>query len=164
LVEAFRSTLEEVGEADLILHVVDASDADPEAQIRAVREVLADVDALGVPEQLVFNKIDAATPEALLRLRPLAPTARSVSARTAPSAGPPGGQGVALAADARTAAGQGRRLKLARSRVMELFSPSHLLIVAIVAFVLFFGWKQLPDMSRSLGRSLRVFKTEIKGL
>ena len=62
LVEAFRSTLEEVAEADLILHVVDASDADPEAQIRAVREVLADVDALGVPEQLVFNKIDAADP------------------------------------------------------------------------------------------------------
>ena len=82
LVEAFRSTLEEVGEADLILHVVDASDADPEAQIRAVREVLADVDALGVPEQLVFNKIDAATPEMLLRLRALAPAAVFVSART----------------------------------------------------------------------------------
>src|SRR5579859_3808682 len=62
LVEAFRSTLEEVGEADLILHVVDAADADPEAQIRAVREVLAEMDALDVPEQLVFNKIDAADP------------------------------------------------------------------------------------------------------
>ncbi len=60
LVEAFRSTLEEVGRADLIVHVVDASDVDPEAQIRAVREVLADIDALGVPEQLVFNKADAA--------------------------------------------------------------------------------------------------------
>ena len=73
LIEAFRSTLEEVAEADLILHVVDASDADPEAQIRAVREVLADIDALGVPEQLVFNKVDAAEPEVLLRLRRLAP-------------------------------------------------------------------------------------------
>ena len=63
LVEAFRSTLEEVADADLILHVVDAArDADPEAQIRAVREVLADIDALDVPEQLVFNKIDAADP------------------------------------------------------------------------------------------------------
>jgi GTPase len=82
LVEAFRSTLEEVAEADLILHVVDASDADPEAQIRAVREVLADVDALGVPEQLVFNKVDAATAETLLRLRRLAPDAVFVSART----------------------------------------------------------------------------------
>jgi GTPase len=82
LVEAFRSTLEEVADADLILHVVDAADADPEAQIRAVRDVLAEIDALGVPEQLVFNKVDAAEPEALLRLRHLAPDAVFVSART----------------------------------------------------------------------------------
>ncbi|MDQ2795899.1 MAG: GTPase HflX, partial [Actinomycetota bacterium] len=82
LVEAFRSTLEEVADADLILHVVDAADADPEAQIRAVREVLADVDALGVPEQLVFNKVDAAEPEMLMRLRALAPDGLFVSART----------------------------------------------------------------------------------
>ncbi len=82
LVEAFRSTLEEVAEADLILHVVDASDADPEAQIRAVREVLADIDALGVAEQIVFNKIDNADPDQLLRLRRLAPDALFVSART----------------------------------------------------------------------------------
>ena len=76
LVEAFRSTLEEVADADLILHVVDASDADPEAQIRAVREVLADIDALHVAEQLVFNKVDAADSETLLRLRALAPGRR----------------------------------------------------------------------------------------
>jgi GTP-binding protein HflX len=82
LVEAFRSTLEEVGDADLILHVVDASDADPEAQIRAVHEVFADIDALGVPEQLVFNKVDAADPETVLRLRGIAPAAVFVSART----------------------------------------------------------------------------------
>jgi GTPase len=82
LVEAFRSTLEEVADADLILHVVDAADADPEAQIRAVRDVLAEIDALDVPEQLVFNKIDAAEPDALLRLRHLAPNAVFVSART----------------------------------------------------------------------------------
>lgn len=44
------------------------------------------------------------------------------------------------------------------------FSPWHLLVIALVALVLFFGWKQLPDMARSLGRSLRVFKTEIKGM
>jgi sec-independent protein translocase protein TatA len=43
-------------------------------------------------------------------------------------------------------------------------APSHWIIVAIVAAILFFGWKQLPDMSRSLGRSLRIFKTEIKGM
>jgi GTP-binding protein HflX len=82
LVEAFRSTLEEVADADLILHVVDASDADPEAQIRAVREVFGDIGALDVPEQLVFNKTDAADPEVVLRLRNLAPDAVFVSART----------------------------------------------------------------------------------
>ena len=47
---------------------------------------------------------------------------------------------------------------------MELFTPGHLIVVVIVALVLFFGWKQLPDMARSLGRSLRIFKTEIKGM
>jgi GTPase len=82
LVEAFRSTLEEVADADLIVHVVDASDADPEAQIQAVREVLTDVGASSVPEQIVFNKVDAATPETLLRLRRLVPDALYVSART----------------------------------------------------------------------------------
>src|SRR3954469_7188919 len=82
LIEAFRSTLEEVKDAALILHVVDASDADPEAQIRAVREVLADIEALDVREQLVFNKIGAAEPEVVLRLRALAPDALFVSART----------------------------------------------------------------------------------
>jgi GTP-binding protein HflX len=82
LIEAFRSTLEEVADADLILHVVDAADPDPEAQIRAVREVLADVNALGVSEQLVFNKVDAADQDLLLRLRRLAPDALFVSAHT----------------------------------------------------------------------------------
>src|SRR3954470_7331065 len=43
-------------------------------------------------------------------------------------------------------------------------SPWHWAVVAIVAFALFFGWKQMPDMARSLGRSLRIFKTEIKGM
>jgi sec-independent protein translocase protein TatA len=43
-------------------------------------------------------------------------------------------------------------------------SPWHWAVVAIVALVLFFGWKQLPEMSRALGRSLRIFKTEIKGM
>ncbi len=82
LIEAFRSTLEEVAEADLVVHVVDAADADPEAQINAVRAVLDDIGALGVPELLVFNKVDAADPEVLLRLRRLSPGARFVSART----------------------------------------------------------------------------------
>ena len=82
LIEAFRSTLEEVADADLIVHVVDAADADPEAQIEAVRTVLGDIDALGVPEQLVFNKVDAADPAMVLRLRRLAPDAVFVSALT----------------------------------------------------------------------------------
>ncbi|WP_338179647.1 GTPase HflX [Jatrophihabitans sp.] len=82
LIEAFRSTLEEVAEADLILHVVDASDADPEAQISAVRAVLIDIEATHVLERLVFNKIDAAEPDTLMRLRGLAPDALFVSART----------------------------------------------------------------------------------
>ncbi len=82
LVEAFRSTLEEVSDADLILHVVDGSDADPEGQIAAVREVLGEIGAQGVPEQLVINKVDVAAPELLARLRRLAPDAVFVSART----------------------------------------------------------------------------------
>ena len=82
LIEAFRSTLEEVSAADLVLHVVDASDADPEAQIAAVRTVFADIDALSVREQLVFNKVDAADDEQLTRLRRVAPDALFVSART----------------------------------------------------------------------------------
>jgi len=70
LVAAFASTLEEVAFADLVLHVVDASHPDPEGQIRAVREVLADVPgASKVPEILVLNKSDVADPDVLTRLR-----------------------------------------------------------------------------------------------
>lgn len=58
LVEAFKSTLEVVGESDLLVHVVDASAADPDAQIDAVRTVLAEIGAEGVPELMVFNKAD----------------------------------------------------------------------------------------------------------
>jgi len=58
LVEAFRSTLDEVIEADLLIHVVDLSSADPEAQIRAVRDVLAEIGAHEVPELVAFNKAD----------------------------------------------------------------------------------------------------------
>jgi len=69
LVEAFRSTLEEAADADLLLHVVDASHPDPEGQIAAVREVLADVDAQEVPELIVLNKADIADPTVVERLR-----------------------------------------------------------------------------------------------
>ena len=60
LVDAFRSTLEEVADADLILHVVDGSDADPRSQLAAVREVLGEIGAGDVPELVVINKADAA--------------------------------------------------------------------------------------------------------
>jgi GTP-binding protein HflX len=60
LVDAFRSTLEEVADADLILHVVDGSDADPRSQLAAVREVLSEIGAGEVPELVVINKADAA--------------------------------------------------------------------------------------------------------
>jgi GTP-binding protein HflX len=82
LVEAFRSTLEEVAEADLVLHVVDASHPDPEEQVRAVRAVLAEVGADKVTELLVVNKIDAADEETLLRLKGAWPDAILVSARS----------------------------------------------------------------------------------
>mgnify|MGYP000215103314 CR=1 FL=1 len=82
LVEAFRSTLEESVAADLLLHVVDGSDPDPYGQVAAVREVLADIGAADVPEQLVINKSDLADPTALQALRTRFPDAVFVSART----------------------------------------------------------------------------------
>ncbi|WP_018135571.1 GTPase HflX [Acaricomes phytoseiuli] len=82
LVEAFRSTLEEVADADLILHVVDVSHPDPEGQIAAVRQVLSEVEARDVREILVLNKADAAQPFAIERLRQREPETVVVSART----------------------------------------------------------------------------------
>jgi GTP-binding protein HflX len=82
LVDAFRSTLEESAEADLILHVVDGSDPDPEAQIAAVRAVLTEIGADQVPELIVVNKIDAADPVVLQALWAQHPGSLSVSART----------------------------------------------------------------------------------
>ncbi|HYN29996.1 MAG TPA: GTPase HflX [Dermatophilaceae bacterium] len=82
LVEAFRSTLEEVAESDLLLHVVDGSHPDPEGQISAVRAVLADVDAADVKEVVVVNKADVADPEVLDRIRRHEKHCIAVSART----------------------------------------------------------------------------------
>ncbi len=58
LVEAFKSTLDVVAEADLLLHVVDAAGSDPDAHIAAVRQVLREIGAGAVPELLVYNKCD----------------------------------------------------------------------------------------------------------
>ncbi|GGM62207.1 GTPase HflX [Longimycelium tulufanense] len=86
LVEAFRSTLEEAADSDLLVHVVDGSDGAPERQVSAVREVLAEITAKRdepmPPELLVVNKIDLADDVALARLRHLLPDAVFVSART----------------------------------------------------------------------------------
>ncbi|NUR52605.1 MAG: GTPase HflX, partial [Hamadaea sp.] len=82
LVEAFRSTLEEVADADLVVHVVDGAHPDPDEQVRAVREVLAEVGADKLPELLVVNKVDAADEETLLRLKREWSGALFVSAQT----------------------------------------------------------------------------------
>ena len=82
LVEAFRSTFEEVGEADVILHVVDGSHPDPAAQLRTVREVIAEVEAQDIPELVAFNKADLLDDSQRLVLHGLAPDAVFVSART----------------------------------------------------------------------------------
>ncbi|MBM7051280.1 GTPase HflX [Rothia sp. ZJ1223] len=82
LVEAFRSTLEEVADADLIVHVVDVSHPDPEGQIHAVREVFTEVEAQNIPEIVVLNKADAADPFVIERLRQREENTVVVSART----------------------------------------------------------------------------------
>jgi GTP-binding protein HflX len=88
LVEAFQSTLEEVVDADLLIHVVDGSDADPLGQISAVHQVVNEVIAdrstrrRQAPELLVVNKIDAADDLALAKLRRALPDALFVSAHT----------------------------------------------------------------------------------
>ena len=82
LVEAFRSSLEEAGQADVLLHVVDGSHPDPEGQIAAVHDVLADVVDPSVPELIVINKADIAEPDAVARLMRRHPGAVAVSAHT----------------------------------------------------------------------------------
>jgi GTP-binding protein HflX len=82
LIEAFRSTLEEVADADVVVHVVDASHPDPAGQIATVRDVLGDAGARDIPEIVVFNKSDLVSEDDRLVLRGLEPNAVFVSART----------------------------------------------------------------------------------
>jgi GTP-binding protein HflX len=82
LVEAFRSTLEEVGAAEVIIHVVDASHPDPGAQLATVRGVIADVGASAVAEIVVFNKADLIEPGVAMQLRGMEPGAIFASAHT----------------------------------------------------------------------------------
>jgi GTP-binding protein HflX len=82
LVEAFRSTLEEISASDLVIHVVDATDPDPLGQIATVREVIADAGAGSIPELLVFNKVDLLDVQREVELRGLAPGALMISSRS----------------------------------------------------------------------------------
>ncbi len=82
LVEAFRSTFEEVQDADLLVHVVDASHPDPGAQLAKVRDVIGEVDATHIPEIVVFNKSDLIDDSQRLVLHGLEPSAIFVSARS----------------------------------------------------------------------------------
>src|SRR5207253_5213334 len=82
LVEAFRSTLEEVQFANLILHVVDDSHPDPESQLAAVRSVFGEIGASGIPEIVVVNKADIADPLVLGRLQRREKHCVLVSAKT----------------------------------------------------------------------------------
>jgi GTP-binding protein HflX len=82
LVEAFRSTLEDVVDADLLVHVVDGVSPTAEQQIDAVREVLREIGAADLPELLVVNKLDVAGPDAVDDLLGANPSAVAVSAVT----------------------------------------------------------------------------------
>ena len=82
LVEAFRSTLEEIAGSDLIVHIVDASHPDPSGQIATVRNVIGEVGARNIPELIVFNKIDLADETQRMALRGMEPGSIGVSART----------------------------------------------------------------------------------
>jgi GTP-binding protein HflX len=82
LVEAFRSTFEEVTMSDVIVHVVDASHEDPAQQIKTVRDVVGEVEARDIPEIIVFNKADLIDDNQKILLRGLEPNAVFVSAKT----------------------------------------------------------------------------------
>jgi GTP-binding protein HflX len=82
LVAAFRATLEEVADADLVLHVIDASNAERERQMAAVKRVLDEVGALEVPAIDVYNKIDRTTPDEQRRVRESDPACALISAKT----------------------------------------------------------------------------------
>jgi GTP-binding protein HflX len=81
LVAAFRATLEEVAEADLVLHVIDAASDDRERHIAAVRRVLEEVGAQDVPMVEIYNKIDRIDPEERRRIQAADPAAVLISAR-----------------------------------------------------------------------------------
>jgi len=82
LVEAFKSTLEEVSESDLIVHVVDGSHPDPFEQLRAVRQVIGEIGGGEIMEIIAINKADIASPEVLMEILRKESNAYAISART----------------------------------------------------------------------------------
>ncbi len=82
LVDAFKSTLEEVSGADLIVHVVDGSHPDPFEQIRAVREVIAEIGGGEIPEIIAINKVDIASPDVVMEILRKEPNGYAFSVRT----------------------------------------------------------------------------------
>ena len=82
LVDAFKSTLEEVSGADLIVHVVDGSHSDPFEQIRAVRQVIDEIGGKEIPEIIAINKVDIANPEIVLEILRKEPNSYAFSVRT----------------------------------------------------------------------------------
>jgi GTP-binding protein HflX len=87
LVEAFRSTLEEVTLASLVVHVADAASREVEEQVQAVRGVLADIGAGDIPELLVLNKTDLLAAEEVLAVTRRFPEAVAISAATGAGVG-----------------------------------------------------------------------------
>lgn len=82
LIDAFKSTLEEVSGSDLIVHVVDGSHPDPFEQIRAVREVINEIGGSEIPEIIAINKVDAADPEVVMEILRKEKNSFAFSART----------------------------------------------------------------------------------
>jgi GTP-binding protein HflX len=82
LVDAFKSTLEEVSGADLIVHVVDGSHPDPSEHIRAVRQVITEIGGAHIPEIIAINKVDIADPEVVMNLLRTEKNAYAFSVRT----------------------------------------------------------------------------------
>jgi GTP-binding protein HflX len=82
LVDAFKSTLEEVSGADLIVHVVDGSHSDPFEQIRAVREVISEIGGGDIPEIIAINKVDIASPDVVMEILRREPNSYAFSVRS----------------------------------------------------------------------------------
>jgi len=82
LVDAFKSTLEEVSGADLIVHVVDGAHSDPFEQIRAVRQVIAEIGGGDIPEIIAINKVDIASPDVVMEILRKEPNSYAFSVRS----------------------------------------------------------------------------------